>query len=196
MADATFWADPFAHIKREVFHDMLAIMAGFTGGIPPIDFDEGSSIPLALILQLADKLAPSHITDRFCKAVIFDHVLDGQTLHTYHLVFVNDACRKGVLVVATTVIDTGMHTCNLAPCLLPILGALLFLSVPTLRLCQTLFVLGIVARIAYGFASGEDHHRFEAQIKANLLVHNWKYFGEALNCPSISLDLSRFKTLS
>src|SRR5436305_9888139 len=55
MADTALWANPLARIKREVFHDMLAIMARFTGWIPSIDFDEGSSIPLALILQLADK---------------------------------------------------------------------------------------------------------------------------------------------
>ena len=72
MADATLWADPFTHIKREVLHDMLAVMTGFRRWIPTINFDEGSSIPLALILQLADKLAPSHITDRFGEAVIFD----------------------------------------------------------------------------------------------------------------------------
>ena len=75
---------------------MLAIMTGFTRGIPTVNFDEGSSIPLALIVQLADKLAPSHITDRFCKAVILDHVLDGQTLHADHLVFVDDACAESL----------------------------------------------------------------------------------------------------
>jgi len=65
---------------------MLAVMTGFTRWIPPIDFDEGSSRPLALVVQLADKLAPSDITDRFCQTVILHHVFDGQTLHADHLV--------------------------------------------------------------------------------------------------------------
>src|SRR5262245_2415853 len=40
MPDTTLRADPLAHIKWEVFHDMLTIMTGFTGGIPAIDFKE------------------------------------------------------------------------------------------------------------------------------------------------------------
>jgi len=86
MADATLWADPFTHIQWEVLHDMLAIMTGFRRRIPAIDFDEGSSVPLALVVHLANKLTPSHITDSFCQTVILDHVLDGQTLHADHLV--------------------------------------------------------------------------------------------------------------
>jgi hypothetical protein len=74
-------------------------MAGFRRWIPSVNFDGDSSVPLAFVLQLADKLTPSHITDSFSQAVIFDHVLDSQTLHVDHLVFVDDACRKLVLVV-------------------------------------------------------------------------------------------------
>src|SRR2546421_8029724 len=94
VPDAAFWTDPLTHVKREVFYHMLAIMTGFTRWIPTVNFDEGSSIPCGFILQLADELAPSHITDGFCQTVILDHVLDGQTLHADHLVFVDDACRK------------------------------------------------------------------------------------------------------
>jgi len=149
---------------------MLAVMAGFRRWIPPIDCDEGSSRPLALVVQLADELTPSHITDGFCQTVIFDHIFDGQTLHADHLVFVDDACRKLVLVVATTVIDTSVDTGHLTPCLLPVLGALLFLGVPTLGFCQSLLILGIVTGIAHGFTSREDHHRFETQVQTNLCI--------------------------
>src|SRR5260370_9849975 len=114
---------------------MLGRMTGFAGGIPAIDFNEVSSVPPAFILQLADELAPSHITDRLGEAVIFDHILDRQTLHADHLVLANNACRKFVLVVSTTVMNTGMHTGNSAPCFLPILGPFLFPSVPTLDFC-------------------------------------------------------------
>jgi len=37
MPDTALWTDPFTHIKGEVFYDMLAIMAGFAGGIPTVD---------------------------------------------------------------------------------------------------------------------------------------------------------------
>src|SRR5258705_4524062 len=89
VPDTTLWTDPLTYIKGEVFHNMLAVMTGFAGGIPPINFDEGSSVPLAFVLQLTDKGAPSHITDRFCQSVVLDHILDRQTLHADHLVFVN-----------------------------------------------------------------------------------------------------------
>src|SRR5205807_2312170 len=165
MADAALGADPFTHIKREVLHNMLTIMTRFTGRIPTVNFDEGSSRPLAFIFQLADELTPSHITDGFCQTVIFDHVLDSQTLHADHLVFVDDACRKLVLVVSSTILDTSMHTGHLASCFLPVLGALLFLGMPTLGFCQSLLILGIVTGIAHSFTSREDHHRFETQVK-------------------------------
>ncbi len=174
MADATFRADPRTYIKREVFHDMLAVMTRFAGGIPPIDFDEGSSVPLALVVQLANKLTPSDITDRFCQAVIFDHVFDGQTLHADHLVFVDDACTQFVLVVATTVMDTSMNTGNFAPRLLSVLGTLLFLCVPTLGFCKSLLIFCIELGVTHSFTSRENHHRFETQVNSNLRVDDWQ----------------------
>src|SRR6266852_1007675 len=174
MPDSALWTDPFTYIQREVFHDMLALMTGFTGGIPPIDFDEGSSVPLALVVQLANKLTPSDITDRFCQAVIFDHVFDGQTLHADHLVFVDDACTQFVLVVATTVMYTSMNTGNFAPRLLSVLGTLLFLCVPTLGFCKSLLIFCIELGVTHSFTSRENHHRFETQVNSNLRVDDWQ----------------------
>ena len=127
---------------------MLAVIARFTRWIPTIDFDEGSSVPLALVFQLADKLTPSDITDGFCQTVIFDHVLDGQTLHANHLVFVYDACREFVLVVSPTVVDTSMNTGNLATGFLPVVSAFFLLGMPTLGFCQSLLIMGIELGIA------------------------------------------------
>ena len=159
---------------------MLAVIARFTRWIPTIDFDEGSSVPLALVFQLTDKLAPSDITDGFGQTVIFDHVLDGQTFHAYHLVFVHNACRKFVLVVAATILNTSMNTSNLVPCFLPVLGTFFLLGMPTLGFSQLLLILGIVAGIAHCFTSREDHHRFEAQIKTNLSIRDREWINHFL----------------
>jgi hypothetical protein len=121
MPDAAFGADPFTHIKWEVFYHMLAVMTGFTRWIPTVNFDEGSSVPPRFVFELTDKLTPSHITNGFRQRVILDHVLDCQTLHANHLVFVHNACRKFVLVVASAVLDTGVNTGNFPPCFLPVL---------------------------------------------------------------------------
>src|SRR5260370_1778484 len=170
MPDAALRADPFTHIKREVFYHMFAVMAHFAGRIPTVNLDEGSSIPLALILQLADKLAPSHIDYCFCQTVILYHILDGQTLHANHLVFVHNSCRKFVLVVSSTVLDTSMHACYFPSCFLPVLGAFLCPGMPMLDFCESLLVFCIVAWVAHSFASGEDHHRFESQVQPNLCI--------------------------
>src|SRR5271157_5075280 len=101
MPDAALWANPLTHIKREVFYHMLAIMTRFAGRIPTINFDQSSSVPLSLVFELTNKLTPSDITDSFCQTVVFDHILDGQTLHANHLVFVDNAGRELVLVVTS-----------------------------------------------------------------------------------------------
>ncbi len=168
VPDATLGADPLAYIKWEVFDHMLAVMTRFTGGIPTVNYDEGSRVPLAFVLQLADELTPSHITDGFCQRVILDHVLDGQTLHANHLVFANYACRELLLVVTSAVLDTGMHACYFPTCFLSVLGTFLFLGVPTLGFCESLLIFCVVAGIAYSLTSREDHHRFESQVQPNL----------------------------
>ena len=99
---------------------MLAAMAGVRRGIPLINLDQHSSVPLGFVFQLPDKLTPSYITDRFCKAVVLDHVLDCQTLHADHLVFVNDAGGELVLIVMSTIVATGMHTGDFEACFLPV----------------------------------------------------------------------------
>jgi hypothetical protein len=100
---------------------MLAIATGFRRWAPPINLDQGASIPLGFVFQLTDELTPSHITDRFCQAVVFDHILDGQTLEANHLVFVNDAGRELLLVVFSTVIDPSVNTCYFETGFVPVL---------------------------------------------------------------------------
>ena len=155
---------------------MLAVIARFTRWIPPINFDEGSSVPLALVFQLADKLTPSDITDGFGQTVILDHVLDGQTLDANHLVFVDDACRKLVLVVAATVVDTGMNTGNLASGFLLVVSTFFLLGMPTLGFGQSLLIMGIELGVPDSLTCGEDHHRFEAQVQTDLGLCGWKRF--------------------
>ena len=46
---------------------MLAGMTGFRRRIPAVNLHEGTSVPLGFVFQLADKLAPSHITNGFAQ---------------------------------------------------------------------------------------------------------------------------------
>ena len=82
---------------------MSTIKAAFGGRIPLVNLDQGSPIPCGLVFQLPDELTPSHIRDGFCQAVVFDHVLDLQTLDTYDLVLAYDASRELVLIVSSAI---------------------------------------------------------------------------------------------
>ena len=141
VPDAALGADPFAHIQWEIFHNMLAVITGFARGYH-------RSILMRVrpdhwLLYSSWRTNSPHPTSlmALARAVILDHVLDGQTLHADHLVFVNDACRKLVLVVTSTVMDTSMHMGYFPPCFLPVLGTFFFLGVPTLGFCQSLLIL-------------------------------------------------------
>ncbi len=155
---------------------MFAIMTRFRGWKEAVNLDQGSSVPLRFVFELANELTPSHVMDRLGQTVVFDHILDGQTLHTDHLVFVYDACREFVLVVAPTVIDTSMNTGNLSACFLPVLGTLLFRGQTTLGFGQSLLILCVELRVSDCLTCREDHHRFEAQVQPNLRSGFWKRF--------------------
>ncbi len=151
---------------------MLTRTACFARGIEPVDLDQGSSIPLGFVFQLADELTPSHITESFRQAVVLDHVLDRQALHAHHLVFVHHACAELMLVVPSAVIDPSMKTSHFETGFVPILGALLFLGMASLSLCQLLLLLGKIARIANTLPSRKGNHRLDAQVKSHHVVHH------------------------
>ena len=81
---------------------MPTVKAPFGGRIELVDFDKGSPIPGRFVLKLPDQFTPSHVRDGFCQAVVFDHVLDLQTLNTDRLVFTDQLCRELVLISETT----------------------------------------------------------------------------------------------
>ncbi len=105
---------------------MLASMTGLGRGIPAVNLDKGSSVPVGFVFQLADKLAPSYITDGLCQRVVLDHILDRQALNANDLVFMDNACRELVLVISSSVVDTGMDFGNFQTSFVPVLGALLY----------------------------------------------------------------------
>src|SRR5690242_9982674 len=100
-------------------------MAAFGTGIPAVDLDQRAPIPRRLVLQLPYQLAPAHVAYRFGERVIANQVLDGQALHTDHLVFVNQACRELMQAVKALVGDLGMDAGDSASRLLAILRSLL-----------------------------------------------------------------------
>ena len=94
VMDTTFRAGPFTHIKRESVEKMTALETALTGRVPPINLDQGSTIPVGFVFQLGHKLRPSDIAYRFGELLVLDHVFDCQRLNTDRLVFTDQSCRE------------------------------------------------------------------------------------------------------
>jgi hypothetical protein len=154
---------------------MLAIATGLRGRVEPINLDQGSPVPFGFIFQLSDKLTPSDVTDSFCKAVVLDHVLDGQTLDAYHLVFVDDAGRELVLVVPSAVIDPSVDFGNFQTSFVSVLRSLFLLGMPSLCFGKLLLILGKIAGIAYTLTSRESHHGLYAKIETDHVGGHWQW---------------------
>ncbi len=72
---------------------MAAVKAALGGGEERVDFAERSAVPSRFVLQLADELPPANVMDGLGQRVVFDHVLDAQTLDANRLVLANHAAR-------------------------------------------------------------------------------------------------------
>ena len=155
---------------------MLASATGLRRRIEPINLDQGSTVPLGFVFELADKLAPANITDRFCKAVVLDHVLDSQALHANHLVFVYYACAELVLVISPAILDTSVDVGNFQPSFVSVPRSLLFLGMSPLSFCQLLLILGKELRIANTFTCGDGNHRRNTKIESNHVVGHFQRF--------------------
>src|SRR5216684_1757503 len=121
---------------------MTTVKAAFGGWVPLVNLDKSPSIPLCFVFQLPDELTPSHIRDGFCQAVVFDHVLDLQTLDAYDLVFAYDLSREFVLIVSSTICNLLMETSHLETSFCTVLGPFFLFCVTALGFRQLLFVLG------------------------------------------------------
>ena len=63
MVGATLRAVPFPNIQRQPLNDMAAMATALRTGEPLVNLDQGSAIPLSLVLQLSHQFAPASIAD-------------------------------------------------------------------------------------------------------------------------------------
>src|SRR2546425_1292571 len=140
MEGMTFGTHPEPDIKRKRVKYMPTMGTALRTGVPLVDFDEGTPIPLGFVLQLPHELTPADITDAFSETVVLEHVLDGQTLDADHLVLVNDASRELVLIITTTISNLGVEMSDFETGLVAVLRPLLLRSQPPLGLGQLLLI--------------------------------------------------------
>ena len=93
---------------------MSTVMTPFGRWVVFVNLDKRSVIPLCFVLQLAHKLAPADITDRFGEMVVLHHILDLQTLDTHDLVLAYDGRRKLLLVVPASISDARVEPVEVA----------------------------------------------------------------------------------
>src|SRR6266516_6156725 len=121
---------------------MSTVKAAFGGRIPLVNLDQSSTVPRRFVFQLPDELTPTNVRDRFGQAVVFDHMLDLQTLDAYDLVFAYDASRELMLIVSSSIGNLLMDASDFETSLVPVLGAFFLFRMPSLFLCQFLFIRG------------------------------------------------------
>ena len=167
MGRVTLRTLPETDIQIKGVKDMTTLVATLRRGIELVDLDKGTPVPGGFVFQLADELTPSHVTNGFGKAVVFHHILDLQTLHTYDLVLTYDVCRELVLVVSPSISNALMDTRNPEACPCTVLRPLLFLGMSPLCLCQLLFILRKELGVAVAMPITGDDHALDTQVKSD-----------------------------
>ena len=155
---------------------MLADRTRFAGWVPPVDFDQGTPVPTSFAIQLAHELTPPYIANGFGKVRVFDHVLDRKVLHADHLVLKRDARAELLLIVVPAVGNASVQPGNLLAGLLPVLGAFLLASMPSLRLRQLLLVPPLVLGVGDLLPIARHHKRVETQIQPDHPGGDGKWF--------------------
>ncbi len=148
---------------------MPTVMTAFGRGVELVDLDEGSSVPLGFVFQLADELTPAHITDGFSKAVVLHHILDLQAFNAYDLVLAYDGGRELVLIVTMPISYPSVDFGNFLACLSSVLRACFLPGQCALSTGQSLLIGGCELGIAVRVPIGGDDHRLETQVQADHL---------------------------
>src|SRR3989442_5380103 len=154
---------------------MSTVKAAFGRGVPLVNLDNGTSIPRSFVLKLPDQFRPTYVTDGFSQTVVFNHILDLQTLDADDLVFAYDASREFVLIVSSPIGNLFLDASHLQTSLCTVLGPFFLFGVAALCFRKLLCIFGEELGIAVGMSIGGNDHRFQAQIKSNHLRSNFQW---------------------
>src|SRR6266581_6020070 len=154
---------------------MSTIKAALGRWVPLVNLDNGTSIPRSFVLKLPDQFRPTDVTDGFSQTVVFNHILDLQTLDADDLVFAYDASREFVLIVSSPIGNLFLDASHLQTSFCTVLGPFFLFGMTALCFCQLLFSFGEELGIAGGLPIGGDDHRLQAQIKPNHLRSNFQW---------------------
>lgn len=81
MVRPTLRTIPLSDAQRQPLNNVTTASTAFRTGKPLVHPHQGSTIPLAFVLQLPDQFPPASITDGVGELPVLDHVFHGQRLH-------------------------------------------------------------------------------------------------------------------
>ena len=76
VLNAATGALPFANVKRQGVHFVVAVRARFRTGHEPTNFNHLFAMPLRFVLQLPKELGPGHVSNGSCQFAILHHVFN------------------------------------------------------------------------------------------------------------------------
>ena len=141
-----------------------------TGGIPFVNLDQVSTVPVGFVVELGDKLRPPHIADRFAECRVLDHVLHLQALHADRLVFTDQAGGELVQKITAAISDTSMKARHLETRLVSIFRPFFLPGMAALGFRQLFLILVKESGVAYHFARRENHKGRQAKVSTNGLL--------------------------
>ena len=139
MMGMTHGTVPFPIRQRQVNLAVVAVVAPLAGGEEGPDRFQATPVPDGFVLQLAQKFAPTRITDGSGQMMIHQHPLHIQALDIDRLALVDQSTALFVKEVRTLVGNFLMQTRHLHPRFLAVLAALLFAGKLALQATQLLF---------------------------------------------------------
>jgi hypothetical protein len=157
-------AIPVADALRHRLHHMPASRASLTAREEAIHLHQGASVPVGLVLQLPDQLAPRCISDRAAVSLAAQHPLHAQVLDGDQLVLLDQPCRELVQVIPARVGDPGVDAGDPLPRLLAITRTLLLLGQPLLRLGQACAMAIEATRVRDRFTLAGDQQALEPKV--------------------------------
>ena len=120
------WTRPVTYAERKPIEDVSTARALLAARMEPIDLQEVTPVPSALVFELPKQLSPTSVRDHTGHRAISHHVGNAEVFDDDHLVFANESSAQLVRIVQPSIGSTSVVTSKLQTIFVPVLGSFLF----------------------------------------------------------------------
>ena len=178
MVRPTFRTVPLSNIKRQLIDNVTALPATLATGKPSVNLNQCPTIPLALILHLANQLGPTCISNGGADFTVLQHILHRQILDSNRLIFAYQSSRQFVKKIFSGIGNSCLNSGNLPPSLLSIVGVFNSTRECFLSLSQLISKAFEVKRVSNLLAITGSNKRSDSRVNSYSLIN----LGQRLNC--------------